>query len=329
MQLAEIADYIQQRVGSQNITLGTEAGSGNGVGGLPGGVTSGAPLASYQHLPAKAYKSFGLASTAKISTFEKMKVKLTEFGKLSAAQIENVDSLMQALAGDDSTPIEASDLQILVEMLDALPQTESFPALDLARMAVLRSDAATTAFWEAFVPKSLALCQQASSASLEGPAAVAVPMLTLRLCANALASPCRDAVATQLLDTLACTKANVRSSNKNVRLSVATLLFNICFYLHSSEGPVSSAVSDVILDIVNEALTCRMYNEGEAVMRILVALGTLVYANDPAKKAAKALFLTAKVEVRTVDRRESDRFRFGSHLHIFLTNIFISFQIVV
>lgn len=289
------------RVGNSNITLGGGAGAAGGALPAPA-ATSGVPMVAYQHMPAKTYKSFDMKPSAAAATFDKMKTKLREFGCLSDDQLQRVDSLMKSLSAADAA-MSDSDLNVLVEKLNTMPISECFPALDLARLAVLRPDAASTpereAIWISLFQKALSLCQEAGNKKLEGPAAVAIPMLSLRLCSNAFAngssSKTSSIAAAHLMDVLSCAKAHVRSPNKNVRLSVATVLHNACLHLHST-GSVGDAVADVVVDIVDDVFTCRLYNESEAVMRTLVAVGTLIMSSPAAKKAGNQRFLAAKVE---------------------------------
>jgi phospholipase A-2-activating protein len=98
--LNDIADYIQQRVGKDAApTLG---GGGGGAATVASSVTpmatSGVPMASYQYLPTPGYKSFDLPSKTGATTLEKMKTKISEFGKLSDSQLQQLSSLMETLA---------------------------------------------------------------------------------------------------------------------------------------------------------------------------------------------------------------------------------------
>jgi hypothetical protein len=125
-------------------------------------------------------------------------------------------------------------------------------------------------------------------------------MLSLRLLSNAFKGGpgSLEAVSARLEDLVVpLMQAHVASSNKNVRLSVATLLHNVCHYLHSTAAPVS-LVADV-LSLCREALLNRAY-EGEAIFRTLVAIGTLVMGGSnasAAKEVAQSLYLASKVEL--------------------------------
>jgi hypothetical protein len=159
--------------------------------------------------------------------------------------------------------------------------------LDLARMAVLHPDASTkTAYWSRCLTLALAM------PTTDGP----VPMLTLRLIANAFrgGAGSRQAVVASLDKVLVYAHKFVSSGSKNIRLSVATVLYNVCLYLHSQPSP-DAVHCHKILPIVNDILTNKTY-EGDAVLRTLVAVGTLIMKNPHAKKAANNLYLLSKVE---------------------------------
>jgi phospholipase A-2-activating protein len=131
--LAQIADYIQQRVGTQAPTLGMDTGAA---------ATSAVPAAAmYEHLPVKGYKSFELAKSASL---EKMQAKLLETGKLNEKQVEYLASLFETLASTNryhATKVLREEMICVRDMLKLWPPAEAFPALDLARIMVLHPDA--------------------------------------------------------------------------------------------------------------------------------------------------------------------------------------------
>ena len=92
---------------------------------------------------------------------------------------------------------------------------------------------------------------------------------------------------------LDCAEKHVLSNNKNIRLSVATLLMNVSSCVNAgSEAP---QVSHQVVSLVNKLLESKLY-ESEPTTRALLALGTITLANEDARAAAKTLFLTTKVE---------------------------------
>jgi phospholipase A-2-activating protein len=259
-------------------------------------------MVSYQHLPMTGYKSFELPPKTGATTLEKMKNKIQEYGKLSDAQLALISTLMDTVLATSryhATKVPAAELAVIADMLEVFPPNEAFPALDLARLTVLHPDAASasnSAFWQKVISKALSLCE---IEGLEGPAAVAIPMLSLRLFANAFRGgpgSLEAAAALYLEELLKCANKFIPSKNKNVRLSVATLLYNISYYLHSNNPPARPEIASQVVAAVDSILKCNTY-EGEAVTRALVALGTVVMASPEAKEAAKALHVVSRVEM--------------------------------
>lgn len=305
--LSDIANYIQQRVGSEERTLGgaaTGAAGGNSstpsmVGG--GSSAAGMPMISYKYLPAPAYKSFELSVKTASTTLEKMKKKIEEFGHLSDSQLTTVSNLMTTLAATNryhSSKIEQDELKTIYDMLESFPRNEVFPALDLARLTVAHPDAAglgNTTYWNTMICKALSMC--ADTSDLEGPAAIAIPMLSLRIFVNAFrgGSGSLQAIASQLEPVLRCNEKFINSKNKNIRLSAATLLYNISFYVFSKEGVPSVIGSQVVLQ-VDMILKSKVY-ETEALIRSMVALGTVVMTSPEAKETAKSAFVVSRVEM--------------------------------
>ena len=294
--LNDIADYIQQRAGRQGTTLGDADAGGAFVGGIT--ATAGTPMASYQHLPAPSYKSFELPAKSATTTLAKMKKKLEEFGKLSESQLVLITSLIDTLAATNryhASKVSQNELAVIAEMLDVLSVDEVFPALDLARLTTTHPDAASSAnaaLWTKVMSKATKLCEY----TLQGPASVAVPMLSLRLFANAFRGGpgTLEAAVANLQGILTCAEKFVTTSNKNVRLSVATVLYNVSYYLHSKDA--RAEIASHLVSVANKILSSRAY-EGEAVTRTLVALGTTSMASPVAKESAKSLFIQTKVEM--------------------------------
>ncbi|VEU44704.1 unnamed protein product [Pseudo-nitzschia multistriata] len=297
--LNEIANYIEQRAKSEGRTLGgPPAGA---TSSAPAAAASGMPMATYEHLPAPAYKSFELSAKSAATTLEKMKKKIAEHGGVSESQLAAISSLSDTLAATNryhSSRIQPSELETIARMLETLPRAEVFPALDLARLVVAHPSAsgpASAGYWTAVVDRALALCT--GDDNLAGPAAVAIPMLSLRLFANAFRGGpgSLEAVGGRLTDVLACSQRFLGSANKNVRLSAATLLYNTSFYVFSNPD---NAPQGAALAVVSQAGTVLRLGafEREALVRTLVALGTVAMASPGAREAARSASLSSLVE---------------------------------
>jgi phospholipase A-2-activating protein len=296
--LQDVADYIRQRAGNEAPTIGSEPSSSGGTSAPA--ATTGVPLISYQHLPVPGYKSFELSAKTSKTTLEKMQAKIKAFGKLSDAQLEQIASVASTLVATNryhASRIQTAELDVIYEMLESLPPAEAFPALDLARLAVAHPDGASesnASYWSKVMVKALSMCERTDD--LEGPAAVAVPMLTLRLFANAFRGGpgSLQAVVAHLDAILTFVNTCIPSKNKNVRLSVSTLLYNISYYIHAKEA--SPEIASRLVAAVDAILKCQTY-EGEAITRALLAVGTTALASPVAKETAKALFLVSRVEM--------------------------------
>lgn len=295
--LAEIADYIQKRVGTEQPTLGEM-----GAASTPTPIaTTGVPMISFQHLPIPGYKLFELPSKTATSTLEKMKSKIQEFNKLSPEQYSTLVSLMETLGATNryhATTVSEAELSLISHMLDKFPPSEAFPALDLARMTVTHADAASAKnekYWIKILNQASTLASQTDV--LQGPAAVAIPMLSLRLFTNAFrGGPGSSlAAAAHLEAILTCAQSFIASNNKNIRLSVATLLYNISYYLHSAK-PNRPEIAAQIVTMVDTILQARTY-EADGITRCLMALGTTVLACPDVKQVAKALYVVSRVEM--------------------------------
>jgi phospholipase A-2-activating protein len=348
--LSQIADYIQQRLGQAAAGAPTLGGSTTGT--TRPAATTGVPIAAYYHLPIKAMQLFELPpSNSAASTLDKMKAKIQAFDILKAEHVVQVEQLCSTLLKQATTSativtIPQEQLTIISTMLNAFPPHQAFPALDLARMvASCPSRTATALFWDQVMQQAIRLCKEASSEAAapvdpadKGPApAVAIPMLSLRLFSNLIAAAAAsnrdDAMAAQQVvamhvsSLLEIARAHIKSSNKNIRLSIATLLHNLCYYLYlqkSNTSTATTAVDDMdiasaassnmdtltlvpeIMPLLGEIISSyyKIYEE-PALLRIFQALGTWIIGNDggsgtnnnEVKAAANALYLAVKVEM--------------------------------
>eukprot|EP00581_Thalassiosira_minuscula_P019963 CAMPEP_0183713124 /NCGR_PEP_ID=MMETSP0737-20130205/8078_1 /TAXON_ID=385413 /ORGANISM="Thalassiosira miniscula, Strain CCMP1093" /LENGTH=848 /DNA_ID=CAMNT_0025941873 /DNA_START=41 /DNA_END=2590 /DNA_ORIENTATION=- len=288
--LAEIADYIRQRAGESGPTLGGGGGGGGGGASSYAAPSSSVPAPmegvtpTYDHLPMRGYKIFGAGVDNKGLT--KVLGKVREFNAAVASDkqltsmeaVDVLDSLVSTLAVTNryhSSSVSDVELGAISKMITGWGPKHAFPALDLARMAVLHPDAASSkrkVYWEEVLRGALDTCLGLGDGAATE---VAVPMLTMRLVANSFKGGIGAAgAAGSLMDKiLECANACAPSNNKNVRLSVATAVLNASSYMHASSTPISSSSAILILDVVGTIVGCGKY-EPEPIVRSLVALGT-------------------------------------------------------
>jgi phospholipase A-2-activating protein len=304
--LNEIANYITQRVGKQPTVLGMSSAATTTTA-QPTGAFAGNPIVQFEHILVKAYKSFDLGDKSATTTLEKMKIKIVAFG---CDDIETISVLMSTLLATNRYHVsKVSDLELstLYNLLTTNSIWQLFPALDLARLSVLHPDAASherSKFWYTVIQDAVVICKTNLDASMTGgPAATANPMLSLRLFTNAMkgGSGSREAVVLQAHDVLDCAIMHVSTTNKNIRLSVATLLYNICFYIQQQPSPSSGDnTSDgwipSIVTLMVEILSAKIPYEKEALIRTMIAMGSIARVSPTARSAFNANYLASKVE---------------------------------
>lgn len=300
--LAEIADYIRTRVGDAGgPTLGSAptAATNSHMPSSSTPTPTSSSSSSLVHLPAKGYRSFEAGSDAK-KTLNKIYNKALEFNasqkppSFSSNDIdETLDrNLVKILANTSryhATTIPFSSLTLLERAFNSWTITEKFPILDLLRLAVLHPDASKLermAYWSKVLSLALSQCEDFQSEEEDkkttgGPTEIAIPMLTLRLCANCFrgGDGSLRAVSGLMNRVLKCAQSNVSSTNKNIRLSVATVLLNASVAILKE----NSEHKNVIESIAMTALDSNVY-EAEATIRCLVALGTVLYNNNTKTK---------------------------------------------
>ena len=293
--LAQIADYIRQRAGESGPTIGmggnTAATTSNGGSGMGTTSYSSEPAVpmevtpSYDYLPMKGYKTFETGMDKK--GLSKVIQKIREFNdcvstnQLSSSEAgETLDSLASTLSVTNryhSSTISLAEVANIHTMILQWGVTHAFPAIDLARIAVLHPDAAKSErrnFWTEVLGGALDMCLGLGDAAAKE---VAVPMLTMRLIANCYKGGPGSAGAAGILvnKILDCAEACATSCNKNVRLSVATAILNTSSYMYASSTPIPSSVAMRLVDVVGTIAGSGMY-ETEAMVRALVALGTVL-----------------------------------------------------
>eukprot|EP00555_Chaetoceros_dichaeta_P009228 CAMPEP_0198260324 /NCGR_PEP_ID=MMETSP1447-20131203/9324_1 /TAXON_ID=420782 /ORGANISM="Chaetoceros dichaeta, Strain CCMP1751" /LENGTH=848 /DNA_ID=CAMNT_0043947955 /DNA_START=87 /DNA_END=2633 /DNA_ORIENTATION=+ len=312
--LSQIADYIRQRTGESSVpTLGTADGGNNTQSNAAAGSSSSstpmdidAATPSYQYLPMKGYKSFDAGADSK--TLTKIITKIREFNAtnttdnnptLSTNDIDLLDNLCATLGATSryhSSSITDAELNVIHKIINSWSSSHAFPAIDLARLTVLHPDASKStrgAYWSTILQATLQTCNQTTASS-----SVAIPMLSLRLCANCFRGgngSLHAVVGSQLLpEILQCAANFSTSTNKNVRLAVSTVLLNAASYLQRTAGSCDGMDADSMLSPVGKVLASGLY-ETEATVRVLVALGTVLLADDKFLSRAKELDMAVVV----------------------------------
>jgi len=321
--LAQIADYIRSRVGeAAGPTLGTDNNNTSSAAtttALPtNSNTSTSAYSSvavsavqYKYIPMKGYKYFEAGMERK--SMDKMLNKIRDFGA-SAPSLEVLDGLCTTLSATSryhSSIIATNEVCEVQKMIKEWDLAQVFPALDLARLMVLHPDASRLDRkddWANIIDGALHQCETLISLLSSTPPndigatpAVAIPMLSMRLFANCFhvgTGGAYNAIVSRLHRVLNVCNKYIESKNKNIRLAVATLILNICSHMHLIKGGAScndGASSDDILSAIGAIIGSGLY-EAEAIVRVLVALGTLLLADPAAKAKAQSLNMTSMVQ---------------------------------
>lgn len=353
--LSQIADYIQQRLGQAAAgapTLGGSAATARpsaATTGVPIAAYQHLPIQAMHlfELPAKSAALTLDKMKSKIQAFGILNPEeMVQVEQLCATLLQQQGTT----ATTTTTIIPLEQWTIISTMLNKFPPNQAFPALDLARIVALHAGCCSStamtddddelarrvSFWDQVIQQAITLCKEASLAAAaadpaaadKGPAApaVAIPMLSLRLFCNLFAAAAANSrgegqnaaqqvVAMHVSSMLEISRAHIKSPNKNIRLSIATLLHNVCYYLYLQKIDMDISTNMETLTLLPEIMpllgeiisSCYKVYEEPALLRTFQALGTWIMAassnggggtnNNEVKAAANALYLAVKVEM--------------------------------
>jgi phospholipase A-2-activating protein len=208
-------------------------------------------------------------------------------GAISEAEAAPGGLLDQLLAGlaaaaagrDDASGGPTAEQIALAARLLRWPAAQAFPGLDVARCLVLHPRAAAQAAANAgsmAAPVLGSLSGALAAAAVSG--ASPAQQMALRLAVNCFKEPAlRGWVCGQrelLLDGFAGAGSSGPGASKGVRLGLATLLLN--FAVAGGAAGMDEAGGMQLLSAVDELLGATPPEEGQAVHRALLALGTLL-----------------------------------------------------
>jgi len=308
--LAQIADYIRQRVGEGSVpTIGADTGASASSGPTPMDIVPTTPTpVSYEHLPMQGYKSF--ENGAEASTLNKMVTKIREFNgsvenSLSSSEVTDVlDSLCSTLTATSryhASTISDNELNVVKKMVNDWSLLHAFPALDLARLLVIHPDASKCTrkqLWVDIIDAALDKCNALKASNIEGMPAIAIPMLSMRLFANCFrgGNGASSAVISRVSKILKCLESFLSSKNKNMRLAISTVLLNIASHFHNNGSFQDSSIPTTYLSVISGVVASGAY-ETEALVRVLVGLGTILLVKENGSvQEAKALQVSSMVQ---------------------------------
>ena len=283
--LGQIADYLRQRAGTQATppTLGMDTSS-------PAAGTPQQPPTppSYRYLPMKGYRLFETGTDKPLMA--KVVAKIREFNsvvspdlQLSSDQcgalLDNLSLVLCATNRYHSSELSQAEMAVILKIIQTWPTPNIFPALDIARLMLLHPGATArskTQYWTSLLDALLS-----KSDVTDG---VAVPMLSLRVFCNAFKGfGSKEALASRLPGVITLAQQCVGSSNKNVRLSVATLALNASSYMLSARSNETEALFNLIAAILT---THAASYDSDAFTRALTALGTLFLSDTTENKSS-------------------------------------------
>lgn len=257
----------------------------------------------------KGYTSFETGADRKV--LAKVSKKIREFNSClnnNNLSPDEASTLLDTLCGTvastnryHATKISDMELAIVLKMIKDWSLENVFPSIDLARLAVLHPDASQSSrvgLWENIITAAMDRCSDIQSSGLEGTPRTAIPMLSMRLLANCFKGGAgSQAVAENNLNRiLKCVGSFATSTNKNIRLALASVLLNVSSYMKSAgRATGDDTTPELFLITIGNICGSGLY-ETEAIVRVLIALGTSLLVSDSFKKKANDLNMTSMLQ---------------------------------
>ncbi|RWS17113.1 phospholipase A-2-activating protein-like protein [Dinothrombium tinctorium] len=217
-----------------------------------------------EYFPQKSYLFFETANIEGIAR------KLKEFSELVPPDVKITAEDIKLLLKLSDLSAEATVEQIaLIKLLISWPKQYIFPALDLLRLSVLLPKVTET------------LCTSKDSIRLldtlliyaTDSSSTPNQMLSLRTLCNLFSHQLGQAFMVNYSSTIfkALGMSNIQTTHKNVQIALSTIFLNYAVYLSTdSNTALKMECLSSITFIIKEKI------DGEAMFRLLVALGTLL-----------------------------------------------------
>eukprot|EP00520_Triparma_pacifica_P006106 CAMPEP_0118653282 /NCGR_PEP_ID=MMETSP0785-20121206/11752_1 /TAXON_ID=91992 /ORGANISM="Bolidomonas pacifica, Strain CCMP 1866" /LENGTH=788 /DNA_ID=CAMNT_0006545823 /DNA_START=153 /DNA_END=2515 /DNA_ORIENTATION=- len=283
--LAQIADYIRQRVGTDNTpTIDMNAHANNGsstIGDLTGTSmeVDKPPAPVYSHFPPKSMTIFSTGEDKIDKIVTKAKSVLPT---LSSSDTSLLDSMCATIKESSryhaSTITEDEFNNIPNNLLPRCPLLDTFPLLDILRLGSLHPSCSKLPL-KFFQTVSTTTLANLENSEVDLSTNVPLPMLTFRLFCNLLkvrtlwsTSFWTDEARVKKIVSLGC-DIITKSSNKNVKSSVATFALNYCL-LPSEISPNYTEILKLLRHIVGKE--CSTPEDKSNATKGLVAIGTLI-----------------------------------------------------
>ncbi|KAG1658919.1 Phospholipase A-2-activating protein [Nymphon striatum] len=230
---------------------------------------------SNQYFPQLSYVKFESANIEAIVT------KLYQFNGQQQCQLteQQINHLQKSMT--NACPVSFNDLKSCLDIIFTWPQEMVFPAIDILRIS-LKSDKMIKSLNEnGMIPEIINILLNYISVSTP----VANHMLALRALCNLFSPQVSEEVLYdyrhQILEKVVSEIRNPTS--KPLQIALATLLLNYSILICKKDD--LELKTQLISGVVS---TLDSFTEGEAMFRILVCLGTLVYNDTNAIDTAKS-----------------------------------------
>jgi len=234
----------------------------------------------YKYFPQLTYVFFETGSD-----FPKIEAKFIQFNEerkdgtaLNAAEISHFKSLVKSIT-DTKASLTNDHFNALTKALTKWPLEKVFPALDILRFVVLNREGAVH-YSES---SNQVITHILSGASASPPA---TQMMIFRVIANLFHSVEGRKFCETIFHTVTKSLHGIGSSatNDHLQTAVSTVILNYAVYIHyANKGEFMNELLQLIK-------TLPTHQPEDSMLRILVAIGTIVYKHDSLKGAAKTAF---------------------------------------
>merc|ERR1719348_611457 len=212
--------------------------------------------------------------------------KLTEFNsslpeekRLESSELSKLGSLIS----ESPSPGSVANLS---HLLKCLPTPNTFPLLDLARLAVFNPLVSPELVGNKETLDQLySCCLQLLDKTAPAPAQLLSLRLLTNLCSTSEGEALLRTYLESLLNRILVQLLPIKDNNKNIEIAAATLLLNLAVSFTTTADPDSLAqlLTPLGLHFMEQTL------DWEARFRVLVAIGTILASRDETKEFAKAM----------------------------------------
>jgi phospholipase A-2-activating protein len=172
----------------------------------------------------------------------------------------------------DYKKITANHFTIIDRKLLKWPHKNLFPVIDLLRLIVLTPPGAKH-YAQEFTEHNYDIMAEMLSIVKQNYSDNVLNMLFMRFAANMLVHNSSIALR-HVTDLNRLITSFAKSDNKNIQMSLATLLLNLCVHYRARTGPEAAQVQDTLL--ANIATMLSIAIDHALIYRLLVAAGTLL-----------------------------------------------------